>query len=58
MAARWVPGALRLGGLVVLAGAVVVTAVRHRLVRLGRVASPAVRAAGRDGAREPPDRGP
>ncbi|MGW3328434.1 MFS transporter [Streptomyces virginiae] len=44
---------LRLGGVVVLAVAVVVTAVRHRLERLGRITPRAVRAVGGDTAREP-----
>ncbi|MFB6820585.1 MFS transporter [Streptomyces virginiae] len=44
---------LRVGGLVVLAGAVAVTVARHRLVRLGGALSADARAAGRGGAREP-----
>lgn len=47
---------LRLGGVVVLATAVVVMAVRHRLVRLGRIPPLSMRA-GEDTAREP-GRGP
>ncbi|MFI7357978.1 MFS transporter [Streptomyces avidinii] len=48
---------LRLGGLVILATAVVVMAVRHRLVRLGRIPPLSMRA-GDDTAREPGRRSP